>query len=233
MALDFKSFINKSVEPSFDSTLNPLFPILFRVYVIVAIFFGSASGENGGMFDYEFQFQILSLIILIFLALLVSFNRLDIQKLKNFSENQGKEFPFKQEEFGKFRKTINAIIILLFVLALYMADAHIIIRKVALGKQYLGLNIALIGNFIAGIFLILSKPIEALKIMFFRAVEMYKTYIHSIFISIGIIICFSLFWDKEFPVTMLAFNAVLLYNEIKTYNYYLKNKNTWEKPKLP
>lgn len=226
MDLDFKSLINKSVEPNFDSTLNPLFPVLFRVYVIVAIFFGSASGENEGMFDYEFRFQILSLIILVFTGLLVAFNRLSIPKLKEWSESEGKEFPFKQEEFWKFRTTVNVLIIIFFLSALYIADAHLVFRNVAFGKQYLGLNIALIGNFIAGIFLILSKPIEAVKIMFFRGVELYKTYIRSIFISVGIILCLSLFWDKPFPVTMLAFNAVLLYNEIKTYNYYLKNKNT-------
>ena len=203
---------------------HPAISVFMRLYIVIAILLNVKLVGNDELFHDELRFQILSLIVLFFLSLFIFFNRLDISKLKTLAESKGKIFPFKFEEFGKFKTIINSVITVVLLLILLVADAHITVQKLLNSPQFLGLNIFLLLHFIAGIFLILSNPLNALKIFFLRGIELYRNYVYAIFIGIAIVLPLSLFWKGEFPFLMLGFNVILLYNEIMIYKYFLNNK---------
>lgn len=203
---------------------HPVIAVLMRLYIVIAILLNVKLVGNDEVFHYELRFQILSLIFLFFLSVFIFFNRLDIAKLKTLAETNGKDFPFKFEEFGKFKTIINSVITFVLLIILVVADAHITVQKLLNSPQFLGLNIFLMLNFIAGIFLILSNPLNALKIFFLRGIELYRNYVYAIFIGVAIVIPLSLFWKGEIPILMLGFNIILLYNEIMIYKYFLNNK---------
>lgn len=214
----------KTSEVKFKTLSHPAISLIFRIYIVVAILFNAKLVGNDEIFHYEFRFQILSLIILFFLSLFIFFNKFDISKLKNFAEAKGKEFPFKFEELGKFKTIVNIMIAIVMVIILFVSNVHITVQKILQSQQFLGLNFLLLLNFIAGIFLILSNPLNALKIFFLRGIELYRNYIYAIFIGVAIFIPLSLFWKGEFPFLMFGFNVILLYNEIMIYKYFLNKK---------
>lgn len=220
----FNLIAEETSSIKFNNLSHPAIAVFIRLYIVIAIFLNAKLVGNDEVFQYEFRFQILSLIMLFFLAVFIFFNRLDISQVKIFTEEKGKQFPFKVEEFGKFKIIINSLIAILLLLILFVTNAHITVQKIATSPQFLGLNIFLLLNFIAGIFLILSNPLNALKIFFLRGIELYRNYVYAIFIGIAIIIPLSLFSKGEFPILMLGFNVILLYNEIMIYKYFLNNK---------
>lgn len=223
--LGFES--DTSTNKRFGFITNPLLLILYRVYIIFALIYNANLVNQNLDFDIEFKFQILSTVLLFFCALSIGLYRIKLDYLIQKVKEKGKKFPFKKREIGVFRRTIVSVILIFFLAIMYFVDAWGIIKSFMNSDTALGLNIALVLSLVTGLLYTFQYPLDAFQQYLKRGIKIYRNYIKSIFITVGIVLLFSFLGvKKDIPFFMISYNLLILYNEIALYRETQKVKKT-------
>lgn len=203
---------------------HPVIPLFYRIFVIIMIisFFKTLGFER--RFDYEAKFQALSIITIFYFSIIITFNKIDFYKFTGSLQAEKDLLNIKTINYVTLQKVMKWALLILWILSLYLLDAYHIITQLLHSEIDSPLIYVFLFSFAAVLFLMLIYPITVFQLYFYRLRQVVFNFRNTILVGIAFAVPLGIFYDGSFPVLLMAFNGILLYNEIRVYKYFIQNQ---------